>query len=476
MTISPDRMSIETAQALPLAAGRPVRVGLMGEFSAGKTTLINFLLGEDILPTRVTATQFPPVWISYGEPGATAVSPSGEERRIGIDGLADVTLTDTLYIRLTCESEFLQEFDLIDTPGISDPNLSDSYRQAMTAGLDAVIWCTHGPQAWRESERRAFIALPESLRAQSILLATRSDKLDMADRRKVKARLEYEAGHLFREIIMFSTLDAIKACNVEDEHELFVTSGAEALITQLQSIGQELNARGVPADCGHSFPLQFPADLGAEHSIQPADLSDRTGNDQVIIPMQAAGIRPRRVVAASQSGRQRISSDDAARLEEQLRKAVPRFSFVVGDLDAEDPAQPDTSPMAEDTGAMLPFRLENPLPSTDVAAAVSDTPEDQAEATDEDMSRLRRILCSADIVQGGEPGEAAIAADNNQPFTSEAFSDATIVQPDAAPQLTSAADIWQSVLGRCQVDTIADLIVAIGHFASGLDSKDLVRG
>ncbi|MCX8508937.1 MAG: dynamin family protein, partial [Rhodobacteraceae bacterium] len=36
-------------------ASRKPCIALMGEFSAGKTTLINFLLGDDVLPTRVTA-------------------------------------------------------------------------------------------------------------------------------------------------------------------------------------------------------------------------------------------------------------------------------------------------------------------------------------------------------------------------------------------------------------------------------------
>ena len=39
---------------------KPV-IALMGEFSAGKSTLLNLLVGRNILPTQVTATRMPPV-------------------------------------------------------------------------------------------------------------------------------------------------------------------------------------------------------------------------------------------------------------------------------------------------------------------------------------------------------------------------------------------------------------------------------
>ena len=52
-----------TAVVLP----RKPRIALMGEFSAGKSTLTNLLIGEDAIPMRVTATQLPPVWLAWGD-------------------------------------------------------------------------------------------------------------------------------------------------------------------------------------------------------------------------------------------------------------------------------------------------------------------------------------------------------------------------------------------------------------------------
>ena len=183
--ISPRRDKTEVE---PAAQDRLPRIGIMGEFSAGKTTFLNFLLGEALLPTRVTATQIPPVWISHGASNAILVDQAGHETEIGLAGLGQVSLEGAAYVRLTCQNDLLHEFELIDTPGISDPNIADSYRDAMVGHLDGLIWCTHAPQAWRESERRIFQSLPAALREKSILLATRSDKLVASDRDRVQAR------------------------------------------------------------------------------------------------------------------------------------------------------------------------------------------------------------------------------------------------------------------------------------------------
>jgi GTPase Era involved in 16S rRNA processing len=41
-------------------------VAILGEFSSGKSTLANVLLGRVSSPVRVTATQVPPIWYTHG--------------------------------------------------------------------------------------------------------------------------------------------------------------------------------------------------------------------------------------------------------------------------------------------------------------------------------------------------------------------------------------------------------------------------
>ncbi|MGB0901297.1 hypothetical protein, partial [Halocynthiibacter sp.] len=98
--------------------------------------------------------------------------------------------------------------------------------------VNGVIWCTHATQAWRESERAAWVSLPERLRHNSLLLVTRADKLEEKDRQKVLRRVNREAGSLFAKSILFSALDAIRARDDEQLRggELWTKSGGEKLI------------------------------------------------------------------------------------------------------------------------------------------------------------------------------------------------------------------------------------------------------
>ncbi|HIE32691.1 MAG TPA: hypothetical protein EYP81_01400, partial [Thermodesulfobacteriaceae bacterium] len=82
-----------TSIAIP--ARRKPRLALMGEFSAGKSTLSNLLLGADPLPVRVTATRLPPVWISYGERAATREDLNGKIHPLDVSDLEKVQLNET---------------------------------------------------------------------------------------------------------------------------------------------------------------------------------------------------------------------------------------------------------------------------------------------------------------------------------------------------------------------------------------------
>src|ERR671934_115081 len=63
------RLATETAAKL---AETLVYVAVVGEFKRGKSTLINALLGEDVLPTGITSVTAVPTLVRFG-PAARAV-------------------------------------------------------------------------------------------------------------------------------------------------------------------------------------------------------------------------------------------------------------------------------------------------------------------------------------------------------------------------------------------------------------------
>jgi len=213
---------------------------LMGEFSAGKSTLMNFLLRQQALPTQVTATQLPPVWFSYGDDTASLMRHDGSIEPIDLHDLDKVGVNDAQFIRIHLNADILEAVDLIDTPGISDPKISTDVWRRAVGQANGVLWCTHSTQAWRESERATWAAMPERLQNNSLLLVTRADALGPKDRQKVLRRVNREAGHLFNRSILFSARDAITARDKTGDPELWARSGGNKMVDSFLEITEQI--------------------------------------------------------------------------------------------------------------------------------------------------------------------------------------------------------------------------------------------
>lgn len=213
------------------ATSRKPRLALMGEFSAGKSTLSNLLLGADPLPVKVTATRLPPIWISYGDEPACREDMHGNQTPIDIHALETIQLENTRLIRLYLKSDILQLCDLIDMPGISDPNMASDVWQNVIGEADNVIWCSHATQAWRQSEAAVWESLGDDFRAKSLLLLTRFDKLlTERDRNRVLARVRRETAGLFSDIYPVCLTEALVA---GDDRDLWNKCGAGPMVERL---------------------------------------------------------------------------------------------------------------------------------------------------------------------------------------------------------------------------------------------------
>ncbi len=194
-------------------------VALMGEFSAGKSTLLNLLLGGEVLPTQVTATNMPVIWMTYAEEqSAFGLSHDGVLHECDMKTFTQDNQQEYLLLQLAMPIEILKRIDVIDTPGISDPRLALDALKFLGPYLDFVVWCTAANQAWRQTEKAMWTSMPPSLRATSILALTRADTLKKsADLEKVRRRCIREADGLFGDYAPIAALAALAARSDDGE-------------------------------------------------------------------------------------------------------------------------------------------------------------------------------------------------------------------------------------------------------------------
>ena len=269
----------------------------MGEFSAGKSTLTNLLLGASALPVNVTATQLPPVWISKGDETPYRVGLDGDEFDIDLKRLTDVAVRDTSHIRIFRDSKLLDICDLIDMPGISDPNMAASVWQGMIHHADIVLWCSHATQAWRQSEAAVWASMPRDLHDKSLLLLTRMDRiLSDRDRDRVIRRVEKETRGLFRQVLPVSLLRALEA---GEDASKWAESGAavlsDALVDLIDEVASGASGNQVSRVRSRAAP-GIEASLGEDKSMPPKQ-------KRVVMPTR---VRPRPLtsrVLSSQTSR-----------------------------------------------------------------------------------------------------------------------------------------------------------------------------
>jgi hypothetical protein len=141
-------------------------VAVVGEFKRGKSTFINALLGQDILPSDILPCSATLNRVTYGvSPRVRIVYRDGREEEIAIDQLADYVT------KLTPESEetavnikeaivyypvfYCQNnVDIIDTPGLNDDASMTEVTLSVLPHVDAAIMVIMAQTPFAESEQK----------------------------------------------------------------------------------------------------------------------------------------------------------------------------------------------------------------------------------------------------------------------------------------------------------------------------------
>ena len=193
------------ADARPNRPGR-TRIVVVGEFNSGKTTLVNALVGAPVLaPSCIAHTTHLTVVGYAAKPSLTAEAANRKRTPVTWNHLDDdVARDDIRRLHVGAPLQRLKQLSVMDTPGLGFADSESDQRSLLPCrNADAVIWCTPAMQAWKASEERAWLALPQRVRARGILAVTFADAIaSRADVERLMERLRAEAGPYFRKVVM----------------------------------------------------------------------------------------------------------------------------------------------------------------------------------------------------------------------------------------------------------------------------------
>lgn len=239
-----EQQPVLTSLAVPMARAveafdRPLLVAVMGEFNAGKSSLVNALAGDAIAPVGVTPTTATINVLRFGPRGGRVSYHDGTTRELGaasvgpfLAGLGDREAATVRQVEVFAPLEALRRVEIVDTPGLNSLRPEhEKVARDFLVDADALVWVFAAGQAAKATEREALrLAHAAGKRVLGVL-----NKIDRAEPDELAAivrHVESTLGDLVEGVIPLSAQVALAARQRGEA----ATAGLDALEARLDSI------------------------------------------------------------------------------------------------------------------------------------------------------------------------------------------------------------------------------------------------
>jgi small GTP-binding protein len=202
------------ATRIPKLEAERFHLVILGEFNHGKSTFVNAMLGQDVLPTGITPTTASINHVVYApSPSARVVLTVGDSKYLEPSQLKEwVTVagghaSEVAFVELGYPSDLLKNnVVLVDTPGVNDLN---EQRAEVTYGYvpraDAVVFLLDAGQALKDSEREFLRSrVLEAARERLIFVLGKIDLLNADERTAVLDYVKRGLAQITPEPVVFA--------------------------------------------------------------------------------------------------------------------------------------------------------------------------------------------------------------------------------------------------------------------------------
>jgi ribosome biogenesis GTPase A len=197
---------------------RPLTIAIMGEFSAGKSTFVNALLGEavapmGVLPTTTTINVFRRgigrgARVHYRDDRISLIS--DEQIQDFLHGLDDTDAAQIRHVEIERTGKRMGDAAVVDTPGL---NALDEYHEQVAREFldeaDAVVWVFSATRSGAASEVGMLTELRESGR-QVLGILNKVDTLDKAEKKELAEYLREQLGEVLVDVVPLQGTQALE--------------------------------------------------------------------------------------------------------------------------------------------------------------------------------------------------------------------------------------------------------------------------
>lgn len=338
----------DVGQRLLAHLKKPTQITVIGLRKSGKTSLVNMLLGDPVMPD---IDGVPIVELVYGDATRIVFESYGGSLQYSDDAIEDMRVPqDTIRVCLELPNKSLQDKSFVEI-GLPDAGAEQlKIMDWATQRSDILIWCS---QKFEDRELTLWASAPDQLKDHSFLALTMADRLHMkgelADR---IAHLEPLVAEEFLCLYPVATQQAIaaRAPGAEVNTGLWQSSGGKALNDGVQ--GQIDSGRMADMDQAHMLlgrfnietspqgqnPDRLPAGNDAAQ-VMPgaADARESSGQPEPDALLESALALLQDCADELMTDCTNATADSADRVLERCTQTAEAVAALLSDAQSDDP-------------------------------------------------------------------------------------------------------------------------------------------
>lgn len=185
----------------------PLRLTLMGLPGVGKSSLLNLLVGSDVLDQQ---HRLPTLSLSYGsaERSICTLSDGSKQTLDTIAGDAIAALSP-VFVEMQSPLPALRKISVLEVVAPGEANALHKASQWAAKRSDITLWCT---RTFNSQEQTIWAQMPDLTKDHGFLMLTHADLLAAQNNlESVIDALQNSSKHEFNQILPIATTDAISA-------------------------------------------------------------------------------------------------------------------------------------------------------------------------------------------------------------------------------------------------------------------------